>query len=281
MKKRTFIFVLICLFCLVLSGCGKKADLDLNAIEKSLASLEKEEINVQGIASLVDEKEYFKNATYIYEYDFEELFGINPENLEEFSVELNKDTKEMYAVFLPKDGKKEEIKKKMSDYFSSLEKNEKEEIQTLVKNRLEKEYDSHLIYVLSSTNNNDEIYQAIIHCKSTIYPNLQMVDDELLENSFDIKKEDVEEYKIGMPLIITSASGYYILKPAQGKIDIVKEKMNDYMEKLENQWKTYLPDQYDLVKNRKEETYGDYLIYIISSDNEAVYKEITSHTLDK
>ena len=48
------------------------------------------------------------------------------------------------------------------------------------------------------------------------------------------------------------------------------------MAELEKQWKNYLPDQYDLVKNRKVEKFGDYLIYIISNDNEAVYKKIES-----
>ena len=37
------------------------------------------------------------------------------------------------------------------------------------------------------------------------------------------------------------------------------------MTNLEEQWSTYLPDQYELVKNRLEEKYGDYLIYIISN----------------
>ena len=46
------------------------------------------------------------------------------------------------------------------------------------------------------------------------------------------------------------------------------------MTNVENQWATYLPDQYELVKNRLEEEYGDYLIYIISIDIELVLKTI-------
>ena len=49
------------------------------------------------------------------------------------------------------------------------------------------------------------------------------------------------------------------------------------MEKLEQQWQTYLPDQYELVKNRLEKEYGEYLIYIISTDNDLVFKEIKQH----
>ena len=46
------------------------------------------------------------------------------------------------------------------------------------------------------------------------------------------------------------------------------------MDNLEEQWSTYLPDQYELVENRLEEEYGEYLIYIISNDNELVLKTI-------
>lgn len=37
---------------------------------------------------------------------------------------------------------------------------------------------------------------------------------------------------------------------------------------------TYLPEQYELVKNRLEKEYGDYLIYIVSSNNDLVFETI-------
>lgn len=68
-----------------------------------------------------------------------------------------------------------------------------------------------------------------------------------------------------------------MLNQLKEKKDVVKEKLDTYMTNLEEQWKTYLPDQYELVKNRLVKEYGDYLIYIVSSDNEAVFNEIKAN----
>ena len=103
------------------------------------------------------------------------------------------------------------------------------------------------------------------------------VKDEMLSTQFGIEKEMVEEYLIKMPMMITSSNTYIIVKPAEGKEKEVKEKLDTYMVNLEEQWKTYLPDQYELVKNRLFKDYGDYLIYIVSSDNEAVFNEIKAN----
>ena len=50
------------------------------------------------------------------------------------------------------------------------------------------------------------------------------------------------------------------------------------MTNLEKTWSTYLPDQYDIVKNRMEKEAGDYLIYIATADNQKVYDAIMSST---
>ena len=65
-----------------------------------------------------------------------------------------------------------------------------------------------------------------------------------------------------------------IVKPNEGKEDVVKEAINTYMTNLESQMEFYLVDQYELVKNRLEKEYGGYLIYIVSTDNDKVYNSI-------
>ena len=51
------------------------------------------------------------------------------------------------------------------------------------------------------------------------------------------------------------------------------------MKKLETQWETYLPDQYELVKNRKEVKIGDYLVYIVSNNNDLVFDTISKNKI--
>ena len=45
----------------------------------------------------------------------------------------------------------------------------------------------------------------------------------------------------------------------------------------ENQWEHYIPEQYELVKNRKVEKIGDYLVYIVSTDNNLVFNTIQNN----
>ena len=100
------------------------------------------------------------------------------------------------------------------------------------------------------------------------------ITSKILEEALTgVKVDDVDEFLVKNS-VMTQASSYFILKPTEGKKDAVKDAMDKYMETLEENWKTYLPDQYELVKNRLEEEYGDYLVYIISTDNELVYKTI-------
>ena len=94
-----------------------------------------------------------------------------------------------------------------------------------------------------------------------------------LEALTGVNPDDLDEFLVKNS-VMTQSSSYYILKPKAGKEDKVEEAMEDYMDRLEDQWETYLPDQYELVENRLEEEYGKYLIYIISSDNELVFKTI-------
>jgi len=81
-----------------------------------------------------------------------------------------------------------------------------------------------------------------------------------------------------IPMMIINSNTYIVVKPAEGKKESVKKTIDNYMTNLENQWATYLPEQYELIKNRMEKEYGDYLIYIATTDNEKVYNAIINCT---
>ena len=97
---------------------------------------------------------------------------------------------------------------------------------------------------------------------------------ESIEDVLGIKKEQVEEFAMATPMMIVRSDTYIIVKPSEGNKKAVKEKIDEYMANLETQWETYLPAQYELVKNRLEKELGDYLVYIVSIDNDLVYKTI-------
>lgn len=273
MKKRALFLATLCTFFLLFSGCGKKVTLDLEKISTNLETITTDTFYLQGAALVIDEKEFFNNLEDVYDYDFEKIFDLDKDLIQEYSVRMNKKTKEMYLLLLPVEGKKEDVKDTMKDYFKSLEKKEKSDKLDMIKDRLEEEVDNYLIYIVSK-DNNEEIFNSIKDLRVPLFGGLTQIDDEVLRTQFDINPTDLDSYLIATPMMMTQTNGYYILKPASGKENVVKEKMTTYMTNLEEQWKTYLPDQYELVKNRKEVTYGDYLIYIISSDNDKVFEEI-------
>ena len=65
-----------------------------------------------------------------------------------------------------------------------------------------------------------------------------------------------------------------VVKPAEGKKDKVKEALDNYFKTEEQKWSTYLPAEYEIIKNRKYEEIGDYLVYIVSTDNDKVLETI-------
>ena len=176
----------------------------------------------------------------------------------------------MYFIIKPLDGKKDEIKKVIDKYMDSLKKDVKDKLAF-------EDYQDYLIYIIAD--NSKDLLAKVKECKNTLFNNLMDVED--LSETFDIDNKLVSEHLVKVPMMVINSNSVIILKPENGKTKEVKEKMNTYMEKLENQWKTYLPDQYDLVKNRLEKEYGNYLIYIISKDNDKVFNAIKDAVIEK
>ena len=89
---------------------------------------------------------------------------------------------------------------------------------------------------------------------------------EILTSYYEINAEDVEEVIGKMPAMNVHASMYLVIKVKEGSVDVVKEKVNQYAIAQEGVWERYLPEQYDLVKDRKLGTNGNY-VYLFISEN--------------
>lgn len=78
--------------------------------------------------------------------------------------------------------------------------------------------------------------------------------------------------------IIISASAYIVALPKDGKEAELRAQLDDYMAQLERDFDGYLADQYKLVQDRLMTTLetkeGTYIVYIVSSDNQAVLDAI-------
>lgn len=277
MKKIVLCLTLI-MAAIVLTACGKEnVSLNLEDLSSKLDNLKGEEFDRFTAANIINEKIEGLKEIYDYEYDFKENFGLNSEDIEFYTIAMNEDNMDMFLFIQPLEDKKNDVKLALDNYFSKLEKNENQEIANKAKNKSYTQIGSYLVYIM--TDNSSDILNSIKDSKENIFGALMEVNDETLESQFNINKSDVKEYLIKVPMMITSSNSYIIIKPVDGKKDEVKEKIDEYMTKLEKQWETYLPEQYELVKNRLEKEYGDYLIYIISSDNDLVFETIKANNL--
>ena len=89
---------------------------------------------------------------------------------------------------------------------------------------------------------------------------------QTLQNMYEITTEEVDEVIGKMPMMNVQASMYLVIKAKPDKLDSVKTKVDNYAKAYEEQWAMYLPEQYELVKQRKTGAKGDY-VYLIISEN--------------
>lgn len=264
MKKLLLCLTAFCSLFLITGCTSEKVSLNLNDLAQKIDSLQGNTFDRLTAYELLSGK--MENLTDIYDFDFQNKFNLNNENIEEYSISINEETKNMFFIVKPTEGKKETVKSEIDAYI---------EKEALKDKTSYEEVSNYLIYIVAD--NSSDLLKEAKECKAPIFSSLVEVTDELVTAQFGLEKDMLEDYLIKMPMMITNSNTYMIIKPTEGNKEVVKEKINAYMTNLEEQWKTYLPDQYELVKNRLETEYGDYLIYIVSSDNEAVLNEIKAN----
>lgn len=87
-------------------------------------------------------------------------------------------------------------------------------------------------------------------------------------------KEDLEEGYALVQMINVKSDEIFVLKAAdESKVSVLKEALEKEKEKQDKIWSTYLPDQYEKVKNNIIKVHGKYLIYI-TYDNPEKIEEI-------
>ena len=64
-------------------------------------------------------------------------------------------------------------------------------------------------------------------------------------------------------------------KLQDGKLDEVKKALDKRMETVEQTWSTYLPEQYELVKNRKTLEEGNVIAIVIADQADAILQKIS------
>lgn len=98
---------------------------------------------------------------------------------------------------------------------------------------------------------------------------------DLLGTQYGINTENVENVVGKMPMMNVQASMYVLIQAKDGKVDTVKSELDNYAKQYEEQWSTYLPEQYELVQNRKTGVVGNTVYMIIAENADILEQEIT------
>lgn len=123
----------------------------------------------------------------------------------------------------------------------------------------------------------DKVEEAVSTLKyqnNLMFTDMTLVDNEKLSLKYGVDTSYFEDTLIYMSSSIDSANMYAIFLPKEG-IDATKE-IDKFINKYASSWTeiVYNKEEANLVNNRLEETYGDYIIYIVSPDNEKVLETI-------
>ncbi len=121
----------------------------------------------------------------------------------------------------------------------------------------------------------DEIYQTAV--KGIELGNLEKVSPSELSALMGIKSSDFDDAAVYISIMNIKATEVGIFKfssDQQSKeIDKAIEKR---LKDLDTTWKTYLPDQYELVKGAKKFSFGNIKGYVIADDASKIVSKLES-----
>ncbi len=108
----------------------------------------------------------------------------------------------------------------------------------------------------------------------TLYGTLKEYPKDELKIAYGLDTSLMDEYLIYFSQDPLQAYMYAIIKPKDGQTETIKTQIGNFLKKYENKWTLYLPEQTAYVKNALNTSDGDYLIVIISTNNQLVLDAI-------
>lgn len=91
---------------------------------------------------------------------------------------------------------------------------------------------------------------------------------------YQLKLEDIEEYAIARPMMISATEVAIFRVKDVAKAEEVKTALIAYGEATEKSWSQYLPDQYEISKNRTVEVQGDIVYLVIAEEKDKIVTAI-------
>lgn len=120
----------------------------------------------------------------------------------------------------------------------------------------------------------DELDKKIEQTNEFEFLKMNAITDDEASAKFLIDKSKIKNIIGREPIVHTKSGMYVIIETDSDNIQDVKLALESYGSEYEEQWKTYLPDQYELVKNREIGVKGNYVYMIVSESPEKILELI-------
>lgn len=115
-----------------------------------------------------------------------------------------------------------------------------------------------------------DIYNSIVAQLGSDLPSFMSCGDSDLSGLYGIDASLLNDYSLNIPLMVVHASEIFIAEVADGNMDAVKAGIESRKQALLDSWSQYLPDQYELVQNAKIVENGNYIIFVVADDPDAI-----------
>ncbi len=97
------------------------------------------------------------------------------------------------------------------------------------------------------------------------------MDRELFADTYGIDETLLESYVVNMPMMNVKANECAVFELKDEKdVQVVLDGIAKRQEALEAQWKSYLPDQLELVQNYKTAVKGNKVLFVIDENAEKI-----------
>lgn len=103
------------------------------------------------------------------------------------------------------------------------------------------------------------------------------MDTQMFADTYGIDTALLKSYQVNMPMMVVHASeiAVFELKDAKDASKVLSG-INKRYEQMYETWSTYLPDQFELVKNYKTAQKGNYVLFVISDEASTIVSNFNS-----
>jgi len=253
------LLLLIIILPMIIGLTGNNNKIDLSVIPEKVDQLTVVSFDIDDVSSIISESGSFDSLRSYYEYDFKEVFDLDPSYVSEYSINYNKSKKQLLIVIKPTDDNYDNVKNTFDKF---LKDNKITDYKYF-------DYQGYQIYI--NSNNNDIVASKIRQSQKRVFNILRELKKDEIEQTFGIPESYYSESLVKVAMVVKSDTcEYAIFKPVNDNAKTkIKNAMEEYYSALELKWSNNEENE-NLVKNRYFEEYQGYLIYVVSHDNEMV-----------